>query len=115
MAMAARRVDGWGSLERSHFAGRSSRVRSLLLHRELVPGLRGLLWNLDPDLNAWYDTSGNENGDRCAWKWGPVTGSLGGGAYNTVVARHHWLIQMNGENARGGGCDQKLGGRFYGQ
>jgi hypothetical protein len=30
-------------------------------------------------------------------------------------ARHHWLIQMNWENARGGECDQKLGGKFYGQ
>jgi hypothetical protein len=69
----------------------------------------------DPDLNAWYDTSGNENGDKCVWKWGPVTGSLGNGAYNTTVAGHHWLIQMNWENARGGGCDQKLGGKFYGQ
>jgi hypothetical protein len=69
----------------------------------------------DPDLNAWYDTSGNENGDKCVWKWGPVTGSLGNGAYNTAVAGHHWLIQMNWENARGGGCDQKLSGKFYSQ
>jgi hypothetical protein len=36
----------------------------------------------DPDLNAWYDTSGNENGDKCVWKWGLVTGSLGNGAYS---------------------------------
>jgi hypothetical protein len=69
----------------------------------------------DPDLNAWYDTSGNENGDKCVWKWGPVTGSLGNGAYNTAVAGHHWLIQMNWENGRGGGCDKKLGGKFYSQ
>jgi len=69
----------------------------------------------DPDLNAWYDNSGNENGDKCVWKWGPVTGSLGKGAYNTVLAGHHWLLQMNWENARGGGCDQKLGGKFYSQ
>jgi phosphate-induced protein 1 len=69
----------------------------------------------DPGLNAWYDTNGNESADKCAWKWGPVIGRLGNGAYNMTVAGHHWLIQMNWENARGGGCDQKLGGRFYNQ
>lgn len=69
----------------------------------------------DPDLNAWYDTKGEENGDKCAWKWGPVKGTLGNGAYNITVAAHNWLIQMNWENARAGGCDQKLGGAFYSQ
>jgi len=69
----------------------------------------------DPDLNAWYDTSGEESADKCAWKWGPVTGVLGEGAYNMAAAGHNWLIQMNWENARGGGCDQKLGGKFYGR
>jgi hypothetical protein len=69
----------------------------------------------DPDLNAWYDTSGNEDGDKCAWKWGPVTGTLGNGAYNMTVAGHNWLIQMNWENSHRGGCDQRLGGKFYSQ
>jgi Phosphate-induced protein 1 conserved region len=67
----------------------------------------------DPDLNAWYDTSGAENADKCAWKFGPTTGSIGSGAYNETFGSHNWLIQMNWENARGGGCDQKLGGTFY--
>ena len=69
----------------------------------------------DPDLNAWYDTSGQENADKCAWKFGPTTGSIGNGAYNEVFGTHHWLIQMNWENSRGGGCDQTLGGTFYNQ
>ncbi len=69
----------------------------------------------DPDLNAWYDSSGAENGDKCAWKWGPITGTLGSGAYNQTLAGHNWLIQMNWENARGGGCDQTKGGTFYTQ
>ena len=67
----------------------------------------------DPDLNAWFDSSGNENADKCAWKWGPVHGTLGHGAYNQTFGTHNWLIQMNWENSRTGGCDQKKGGTFY--
>jgi len=69
----------------------------------------------DPDLNAWYDGSGAENADKCAWKFGPTTGVLGNGAYNQTLGGLHWLIQMNWENARKGGCDQTLGGTFYTQ
>jgi len=69
----------------------------------------------DPDLNAWYDSSGYENADKCAWIWGPTTGTVGNGGYNQTLAGKHWLIQMNWENARGGGCDQMLGGTFYTQ
>ena len=69
----------------------------------------------DPDLNAWYDSAGNENADKCAWKFGPVTGMLGQGAYNQTFGTYNWLIQMNWENGRGGGCDKALGGKFYAQ
>jgi phosphate-induced protein 1 len=70
----------------------------------------------DPDLNAWYDSSGQENADKCAWKFGPTTGTIGAGAYNQTFANGlNWLIQMNWENARGGGCDQELGGPFHTQ
>lgn len=69
----------------------------------------------DPDLNAWYDSSGAENADKCAWKFGP-TQTLGNGAkYNQTFGTHNWLIQMDWENSRGGGCDQTLGGTFYTQ
>src|SRR5579863_3341836 len=67
----------------------------------------------DPDLNAWYDASGFENADKCAWMFGPTTGTIGAGAYNETFGTHNWLIQMNWENASGGGCAQTLGGPFY--
>jgi len=67
----------------------------------------------DPDLNAWYDSRGQENADKCAWKFGPTTGSIGSGGYNQTLGGKHWLIQMNWENARKGGCDQTKGGTFY--
>ena len=69
----------------------------------------------DPDLNAWYDSSGAENADKCAWKFGPTTGTIGNRAYNQTFGGHNWLIQMNWENARGGGCDKTKGGTFYTQ
>ncbi len=69
----------------------------------------------DPDLNAWYDSSGQENADKCAWKFGPLLGSttIGNGGYNQTFGTNNWLIQMNWENSRGGGCDQTNGGAFY--
>jgi len=69
----------------------------------------------DPDLNAWYDSSGAEDADKCAWKFGPTSKAGNGAAYNQTLAGLHWLIQMEWENARGGGCDQVLGGTFYTQ
>ena len=68
----------------------------------------------DPDLNAWYDRTGQENADKCAWKWGTLLGgSVGNKGYNQTFGGHNWLIQMNWENARGGGCDDFLGGPFH--
>jgi hypothetical protein len=69
----------------------------------------------DPDLNAWYDSAGNEVGDKCAWKFGPITGVLGQHAYNQTFGTYNWLIQTLWENSRGGGCDKVLGGNFYNQ
>jgi Phosphate-induced protein 1 conserved region len=67
----------------------------------------------DPDLNAWYDSSGAENADKCAWKFGPLSTAGNGSKYNQTFGSTHWLIQMNWENGRGGGCAQTLGGPFY--
>lgn len=67
----------------------------------------------DPDLNAWYDSQGQEVGDKCAWTYGPVKGSIGNGAYNQALGGHNWLIQMSWVNANGGGCAQAKGGKFY--
>lgn len=68
----------------------------------------------DPDLDAWFDSRGAENADKCAWRFGPTTGTIGNGAYNQTFGSHHWLIQLNWENSRGtGGCAQTLGGPFY--
>jgi len=67
----------------------------------------------NPDLNAWYDSRGQETGDKCAWMFGPVQGTIGYGAYNQMFGNRNWLIQLNWENSRGGGCVQTKGGEFY--
>ncbi len=70
----------------------------------------------DPNLNAWYASASNESADKCAWEFGLTLDNtvIGDGAYNQTFANHYnWLIQMNWENSRGGGCAQTLGGTFY--
>jgi hypothetical protein len=69
----------------------------------------------DPDLTAWFNNVATENADLCQWKFGPLVGTLGQGGYNQTLGGRHWLIQMNWENAHGGGCAQKLNGPFYTQ
>jgi len=67
----------------------------------------------DPDLNAWFDNSGQENADKCNFRFGPTQTAGNGSQFNQTLGGLHWLIQMNWENSRGGGCDQTLGGTFF--
>ena len=54
--------------------------------------------------NAWYDTRGYENADKCAWIWGSILTSGNGGKYNMIVGGHKVLVQQNWKNVSGGGC-----------
>ncbi|HEX7285975.1 MAG TPA: hypothetical protein VF532_07315 [Candidatus Angelobacter sp.] len=78
----------------------------------------------DPDLNAWFDASGAEDADKCNFKFGPTTtctttngctaaGAAAGARFNQTFGAHNWMMQMEWENSRGGGCDQTLGGPFF--
>lgn len=42
--------------------------------------------------NAWFDSAGYENGDKCAWKFGTVSGSSGA-EYNQTINGHHYYLQ----------------------
>lgn len=57
----------------------------------------------DPMGNAWYDTRGYENADKCAWNFG-VTYASGGGVANMNLGGKHFLVQQNWINAGTGGC-----------
>jgi hypothetical protein len=68
----------------------------------------------DPDTTSgWFDISGFENGDECAYTYGPVSGTKGA-FFNQTMNHHHYLTQEEFSNqsffASGGGCIQ--GERF---
>jgi hypothetical protein len=52
----------------------------------------------DPDTSTgWYDSSGYENGDECAYVFG-VTQGASGQLYNQVIQRRHYLTQEEFSN-----------------
>ena len=57
----------------------------------------------DPELNAWYDSNGGENGDKCAWTFGALYAANGARA-NMRLGQRDYLIQQNWVNANGGSC-----------
>jgi len=56
----------------------------------------------DPNVyDGWYDQYGYENGDECAYVWGPTAGKFGQ-EYNQVINGHAYLTRgPGGPNARG--------------
>jgi hypothetical protein len=58
----------------------------------------------DPNLNAWYDTRGAENADKCAWTFGSTSTASNGALYNMTLGSRNYLIQQNWVNASGGFC-----------
>lgn len=50
----------------------------------------------DPDLNAWYDSQGAENADKCAWTFGHFQYQVGNGSWaNIHLGARDFLIQRN--------------------
>jgi len=49
----------------------------------------------DPDLNAWYASTGAENADICAWTFGTSTLLPSGAYYNVTLGSRNYLIQRN--------------------
>ena len=66
----------------------------------------------DPDtMTGWYDSSGFENGDECAYVFGQTQGTPGR-FYNQVINGFHFLTQEEFSNRdfaiTGGGCVQNV-------
>ena len=62
----------------------------------------------DPLGTAWWDSAGNENGDKCAWNFGSVLGSTTSGEFNQVIDDHYYWLQQEWSNASSG-CVQHYG------
>jgi len=60
----------------------------------------------DPQLNAWYDSRGQENADKCAWTFSNVFTEPNGSAANMTLGARDYLIQRNWANDGGGYCAQ---------
>jgi hypothetical protein len=58
----------------------------------------------DPDLNAWYDFTGKENADKCAWNFGTTSTLANGAKYNMTMHGNSYLIQQNWLNSGSGRC-----------
>jgi hypothetical protein len=51
----------------------------------------------DENGNAWYDFGGYENGDKCAWIFGTLSGPSGA-QYNQTINGHHYFLQEEYSN-----------------
>ena len=65
----------------------------------------------DPQLNAWYDSSGEENADKCAWTFGTTYTVANGSQANMALPtnglpanQRNFLIQRNWVNSGAGYC-----------
>jgi phosphate-induced protein 1 len=54
--------------------------------------------------NAWFDSQGYENADKCAWTWGTTYTTSNGGVANVNLGGKDFLIQRNWLNAGSGSC-----------
>lgn len=63
----------------------------------------------DPDLNAWFDSNGQEVGDKCNFNFGPEFTTANGAPADVTLGGKNFLIQQNWVNANGGFCGMSFG------
>ncbi|HET9184067.1 MAG TPA: hypothetical protein VFP59_18210 [Candidatus Angelobacter sp.] len=73
----------------------------------------------DPDLNAWFDSNGEEDSDKCNFNFGVTStctstsicsaaGKSAAAKFNQTFGSNDWMIQQQWENSAGGKCVQHL-------
>jgi hypothetical protein len=60
----------------------------------------------NPAGGGWFDAAGQENGDKCAWTFGPTLGGAAGARYNQSIAGRRYYLQEEWSND-GGRCLQR--------
>lgn len=63
----------------------------------------------DPDLNAWFDSSDQEVGDKCNFNFGPEFTTANGAPADVTLGGRNFLIQQIWVNANGGFCGMSFG------
>jgi hypothetical protein len=58
----------------------------------------------DPDLNAWYDSTGYENADKCSWTYGVTYKAANGALANMKLGSRDYLVQQNWKAGTAQGC-----------
>lgn len=61
----------------------------------------------DPLGTAWFDSSGEEIGDKCAWNFGSALGGSSGAEYNEQISSGNYWLQQEWSNASTG-CVQRM-------
>lgn len=56
----------------------------------------------DPFGSAWYNSSGYENGDLCAWNFGTMLGGSGSSSYNQLINGDRYALQQEWSNDSSG-------------
>jgi PKD repeat protein len=60
----------------------------------------------DPLGTAWFDSSGNENGDECNFTFGAAIGNDFFGSFNQIINGHFYWLQEEWSN-RANSCQQR--------
>ena len=105
-----------GATVRYSFVGNANRCLSSCAIQSVSPnnnpGVDGMISVLvheleetltDPDINAWKDSAGAENADKCAWTFGQNASALPNGSFYNVSlpapslsgANRNYLVQRN--------------------
>ncbi|HET7177221.1 MAG TPA: hypothetical protein VFI63_00890 [Solirubrobacterales bacterium] len=58
----------------------------------------------DPDLNGWYDSSGSEFADKCAWSFGTLYPTPNGSHANVRLCNADFILPENWVNVSPGYC-----------
>ncbi|HXL86542.1 MAG TPA: hypothetical protein VN927_05000, partial [Gemmatimonadaceae bacterium] len=72
----------------------------------LYPNAKG---GFDGFFAGWFDINFNENGDKCAYIYGPTLTRNRLDLWNLDIGRKHFLVQQNWSNVRPQGCLTGLG------
>ena len=64
----------------------------------------------DPTIEAWFDSYGDENADKCAWTFGHTYSSANGSKANIRLGARDYMIQQNWVNVGEGYCAMNLTG-----